>query len=88
MNIEEVSLTEAIHRAGSHLAHFHLCESNGGILGSGHLNLAAVLAALDRIEYRGFASVKVYRHAWKLGAENSIRYLNNLLEGQSGGRKI
>jgi len=82
MNIEEVSLTEAIHRAGSHLAHFHICESNGSILGSGHLNLAAVFTALDRIEYRGFASVKVYRHAWKLGAESSIKYLHDLLEGR------
>ena len=88
MNIEEVSLTEAIHRSGRDLAHFHLCESNGSFLGSGHLNLAAVFAALDKIEYRGFASVKVYRHTWKSGAESSIKYLHNLLEGQSGGRKI
>ena len=41
MNIEEVSLTEPIYQAGRDLAHFHLCESNGGFLGSGHLNLAA-----------------------------------------------
>jgi len=82
MNIEEVSLTEPIYQAGRNLAHFHLCESNGGFLGSGHLNLAAVFAALDKIEYRGFASVKVYRHSWRVGAESSIRYLRSLLEGQ------
>jgi hypothetical protein len=82
MNIEEVSLVEAISRAGRDLAHFHLCESNGSILGSGHLDLAAVFAALDEIEYRGFVSVKVYRHPWKVGAETSIRYLYHLLEGQ------
>src|SRR5262249_50866858 len=29
MNIEEKSVTETIYRAGSNLAHFHLCESNG-----------------------------------------------------------
>ena len=86
MNIEEVSLTEPIHRAGRHLAHFHLCESNGSLLGSGHLNLGAVFAALDKIEYRGFASVKVYRDAWKAGAESSIKYLRNLLESQNGSR--
>ena len=88
MNIEEVSLTEPIYRAGRDLAHFHLCESNGSFLGSGHLNLAAVFAALDKIEYRGFASVKVYRHAWKLGAESSIRYLNSLLKGQGRDSEI
>lgn len=85
MNIEETSLTEPIHRAAGNLAHFHLCESNGGFLGSGHLNLPAMFAALDEINYRGFTSVKVYRHAWKVGAESSIKYLHNLLEGQ--GRK-
>lgn len=82
MNIEEESLTEPIYRAGSHLAHFHLCESNGSFLGSGHLNFAAVFAALKQIEYGGFASVKVYRHPWKAGAESSIRYLRNLHQGQ------
>jgi len=88
MNVEEVSLTEPIHRAGGNLAHFHLCESNGGFLGSGHLNLPAMFGALDRIDYRGFTSIKVYRHSWKAGAERSIRYLHNLLEGQGGDSKI
>ena len=82
MNIEETSLTQPIYRVGRDLAHFHLCESNGSFLGSGHLNFAEVFAALEKIEYRGFASVKVYRHPWKVGAESSIRYLQNLLEGQ------
>jgi len=88
MNIEEVSLTKAIYQAGRDLAHFHLCESNGSFLGSGHLDLAAVFAALDKIEYRGFVSVKVYRHAWKAGAESSIRYLHSLLKRQGGDREI
>jgi len=88
MNIEEVSLTEPIHQAGHNLAHFHLCESDGSFLGSGHLNLPAMFAALDKIEYRGFVSVKVYRHPWKAGAESSITYLQNLLEGQFVDREI
>ena len=88
MNVEEVSLTEPIYRAGRDLAHFHLCESNGSFLGSGHLNLASVFAALDKIQYRGFASVKVYRHDWKAGAESSIRYLHNLLKSQGGSRAV
>lgn len=82
MNIEEGALTEPIYRAGRDLAHFHLCESNGSFLGSGHLNFAAVFAALTEIEYGGFVSVKVYRHPWKAGAESSIQYLQNLHQGQ------
>jgi sugar phosphate isomerase/epimerase len=85
MNIEEGSLTEPIHRAGRNLAHFHLCESNGSFLGSGHLNFAAILAALTQIAYGGFASVKVYRHPWKAGAERSIQYLQNLHQRPQGG---
>jgi 5-keto-L-gluconate epimerase len=79
MNIEEVSLTEAIYQAGHALVHFHLCESNGSLLGSGHLDFAAIFAALEKIEYRGFASVKVYRQSWKIGAEASVRYLQDLI---------
>ena len=50
MNIEETSMTEPILRAGKNLApHFHLCESNGGFLGSGHLNLRPILETLIRL---------------------------------------
>jgi sugar phosphate isomerase/epimerase len=85
MNIEEVSPIEPIYRAGCNLGHFHLCESNGSFLGSGHLDFSAVFAALQKIEYRGFTSVKVYRNSWKAGAENSIRYLQNLIKGVDRG---
>jgi hypothetical protein len=49
---------------------------------------AAMFAALDRIDYRGFTSIKVYRHSWKAGAESSIRYLHDLLKGEGGDREI
>jgi sugar phosphate isomerase/epimerase len=88
MNIEEVSLTEPIYRASPNLVHFHVCESNGSFLGSGHLNLPAVFAALNKIEYRGFASVKVYRHSWEVGAEQSIRYLQSLSDGKGRDREV
>jgi 5-keto-L-gluconate epimerase len=87
MNIEEASLTEPIYRAGRDLVHFHLCESNGSFLGSGHLDFATIFAALEKIEYRGFTSVKVYRHSWKAGAEESIRYLQDLTKGHGAVRR-
>ncbi len=79
MNIEERSLTQPILDCGSLLRHVHLCESNGSLLGSGHLDFAAVLRALDQIHYQGFASIKVYRNAEiRDAARLSMEYLKNL----------
>ena len=79
MNVEERSLVEPILECGSSLRHVHLCESNGSLLGTGHLDFAAVLGALDRIGYDGFASVKVYRGAsLEDAAPRSLRYLRRL----------
>lgn len=89
MNVEERSLTEPILECGSSLRHVHLCESNGSLLGTGHLDFAAVLGALDRIGYDGFASVKVYRGAGlEDAAPHALRTLRRLHSGSpapSGG---
>ena len=61
VNIEEPAQRDAIHTAGSLLAHFHLSETNRGLLGSGHLNFREVFAALREVQYTGFVSVGVYR---------------------------
>ncbi|MBI3470444.1 MAG: sugar phosphate isomerase/epimerase [Candidatus Solibacter usitatus] len=79
MNIEEASLTQPILDCGAALRHVHLCESNGGRFGSGHIDFKAVLGALRRIEYHGFVSVKVYRHLdLPEAARSSIEYLRGL----------
>ena len=79
MNIEENSLTQPILDCGARLRHVHLCESNGGRFGSGHVDFGAVLGTLRRIGYSGFCSVKVYR---QLGVEeaarSSIAYLHGI----------
>ena len=76
MNIEERSLTQPILDCGPELRHVHLCESNGSLLGSGHLDFGAVLRALGQIRYEGFASVKVYRNAEiRDAARLSMEYL-------------
>ena len=80
MNIEETSLTEPIHSCGSSLGHVHLCESNGGILGRGHIDFSSVLRTLQAVGYQRFASVKVYRKAsFQEGASSSLQYLRNRL---------
>lgn len=63
MNVEESSLVEPILRCGDRLRHVHLCESNGALFGTGHIDFASVLEALRRIDYDRFASVKIYRGA-------------------------
>ena len=80
MNIEETSMTEPVHRCGESLDYVHLCESNAGILGDGHINFKSVLQALKSIGYEGFASVKVYRKAsFEEGARSSLEFLQSQL---------
>ena len=79
MNIEERSLVDPILACGSVLGHVHLCESNGSLLGTGHLDFAAVLRTLVQIGYNRFASVKVYRGArLEEAAPQSLDYLRQL----------
>ncbi len=79
MNIEEQSLTQPILDCGAELRHVHLCESNAGPFGTGHIDFAAVGRALNQIGYSGFASVKVYRQATGSdAARSSIEYLRRI----------
>jgi D-psicose/D-tagatose/L-ribulose 3-epimerase len=78
INIEETSPTEPIDRAGPDLAHFHLCETNAGLLGSGHLDIPAIFGALDAVGYQGWISVKSYRHDLAAGAGAAMRHLKSL----------
>ena len=79
MNIEEPSLVQPILDCGTDLRHVHLCESNGSFFGTGHIDFAAVLNALDEIGYDRFASVKVYRGTpLEKAARSSIEYLRSL----------
>lgn len=81
MNIEERSLTQPILDCGPQLRHVHLCESNGSLLGSGHLDFGSVLRALGQINYEGFASVKVYRNAEiRDAARLSMEYLRTTIQ--------
>jgi len=81
MNIEEKSMIEPIHRAGRDLAHFHLCESTGSFLGSGHFDFKAILAALDPTGYAGYVSVKAYRQPWAVAARETMQFLTELEAG-------
>ena len=82
MNIEETSLVQPIRDCGTRLRHVHLCESHGGLPGTGRIDFAAVLDALDGLGYPHFASVKVYRKAGlREAAEKSMTYFRELKTG-------
>jgi len=79
LNIEERSLTDPILDCGKSLRHVHLCESNGGPFGTGHVDFMSVGRALRQIGYNGFASVKVYRQSdLETAARESIDYLRRV----------
>jgi D-psicose/D-tagatose/L-ribulose 3-epimerase len=84
LNIEEASLTAPIEACGRALRHVHLCESNGGRFGTGHVNFRAVRESLERIGYNHFASVKVYRKvAMEEAARSSIEHLRRAGFGEA-----
>jgi sugar phosphate isomerase/epimerase len=79
MNIEEASITQPILDCGSTLRHVHLCESNGGRMGTGHVDFVGVMRALHEVAYEGFASVKVYRQlSLEEATRSSIAFLRSL----------
>jgi len=51
MNIEEKNQFDPIINAGKLLCHFHCCENDRGIAGSGHVDWDAVFRALFQINY-------------------------------------
>ncbi len=82
MHIEETSLIQPIYDCGTDLRHVHLCESHGGLPGTGRIDFAGVLDALERIGYPHFASVKVYRKAGIRNAvEKSVAFFRGLRSG-------
>jgi sugar phosphate isomerase/epimerase len=58
MNIEEAELGASLERAGDALGYVHLADSQRLEPGRGHLDFRPVFAALDRIGYRGYASLE------------------------------
>jgi sugar phosphate isomerase/epimerase len=76
LNIEERSILETIRGHGRRIRHFHLCETNGGLYGTGNLDFPRVLGTLDESGYSHFASVKIYRHVeWEEAARTAITFL-------------
>jgi sugar phosphate isomerase/epimerase len=59
MNIEEADTAAGLKAAGSLGGQVHLADTNRQAPGHGHLDVAAVLEALDEIGYQGYLSFEV-----------------------------
>ena len=59
-NIEEKSIPDAIRLAGSRLGHFHACENDRGIPGTGHQDWNGMRDALREVEYDGAAVIESF----------------------------
>jgi len=60
MNIEEADIAAAVRRAGARLGHIHFADSNRLAVGSGHINMIPILAALREINYSGYLSGEIF----------------------------
>lgn len=57
MNIEDVSICDAIRAAGKHLRHIHLADSNRQMPGTGHIDFKAIIRTLKAIGFNGYLSL-------------------------------
>lgn len=58
MNIEEPSIPDALRRAAGLVGHVHFVDSNRRAAGAGHIDFAAIGAALRDISYAGHLSAE------------------------------
>jgi sugar phosphate isomerase/epimerase len=59
MNIEEVSIADALRAAGPLVGHVHFADSNRRAIGLGHTEVAASIQSLKDISYRGYLSAEI-----------------------------
>ena len=58
MNIEEPGFAGPIEQAGEKLYHFHICENDRGVPGTGTINWGQIAASLKKIGYDHYLSVE------------------------------
>jgi sugar phosphate isomerase/epimerase len=56
MNMEETNVEASILKAGKHIYHFHLADSNRWYPGAGNIDFKSVLGALQKTGYAGYIS--------------------------------
>ena len=62
-NIEEQSIPQAVLSLGTKLKHIHASENDRGLLGSGHVDFTAIVAALRQIDYDGYLMIEGFGYS-------------------------
>lgn len=60
MNIEEKGWADPVRLAGERLCHFHLCENDRGIPGTGLVDWEELFGALGELRYDGYAGLESF----------------------------
>lgn len=82
MNTEEPNIEESITRAGKHIFHFHVADSNRWYPGAGHLDFSAILKSLKSTGYQGWISGEFMPIPdADTAAQRNISHLQTILEG-------
>jgi sugar phosphate isomerase/epimerase len=59
MALEEVSIPDALRRAGSQLFHVHFADSNRAAPGAGHTDFEPIIETLNEIGYQGYVAFEL-----------------------------
>jgi D-psicose/D-tagatose/L-ribulose 3-epimerase len=62
-NIEEKNIADAVRSLGPRLKHVHASENDRGLLGSGHVDFPAIVAALRHIAYDGYLMIEGFGYS-------------------------
>ena len=85
MNMADGNLIETLRLMEGKLMHVHLAERNRYILGTGHLDFAAILQTLKELNFTAYLSLDSVpaKPDWKTVVEQGISYLKQM-EQQAG----
>ena len=80
MNMADGNLIETLRLMEGKLMHVHLAESNRYILGTGHLDFAAILQTLKELNFTAYLSLDSVpaKPDWKTVVEQGISYLKKM----------
>jgi len=90
MNIEDVSICDAIRVAGKKLRHIHLADSHRQIPGTGHIDFKAIIRTLTEINFTGYLSLDCLPPGpdLKTFLERSLGYMKEMEKAVELQRKI
>ncbi len=79
MNIEEADREDRISKYSKYIGHVHFADSNRKYPGSGHVNFAAIINALEEVGYTGYVAFEYLPYPDSdIAAQKGIEYIRTL----------